>query len=83
MASCKRCGTWAGVANDEHVGCAEMAANGWTNEQITAELKRQGQSPAAAPVPLSFRHIVGGVWLGTILAGLTLGILYALIHSIF
>lgn len=82
MANCKHCGVWAGVATDSHFGCRKMAESGMTNEQIVAELQRLSLANSGHPVPLSFRHIVGGVWLGTILAGLTLGIIYSILRVI-
>ncbi len=85
MPSCKHCGKWAGLVDDAHQECAALSAAGWADVQIKAKAEGRydaAATTAAAPRPLSMRHIVGGVYFGTVLAAITLGILYAIISDI-
>ena len=81
MAKCKFCGEWAGIASDQHDDCAEASASGKTVDQIRV-MRNVAAASSAAPTPLSMRHIVGGVYFGTLLASITLGILYWIISSL-
>jgi hypothetical protein len=81
MPNCKHCGTWAGIVGDSHVGCANLAEKGWTNEQIIASMQAAGAS--RAPVkPLTgsgvFWAVFGALWLFSV----TAGILYSIIRLI-
>jgi hypothetical protein len=83
MANCKYCGRWAGVAGDEHMDCARLAADGKTNEEIKAFDARSSSRLPAMPLTAGsiFWAVFGALWAFAITAGIVGGIIRAIINS--
>ena len=80
MATCKFCGRWSGLFEDEHTLCALMAANGKTLEEIRESV---GAPPVSEPKPLGvssiFWAVFGALWAFGITAGIVAAIFRALL----
>jgi hypothetical protein len=80
MATCKHCGTWSGLFDNEHVNCAIAAAQGKTVEEIRDSV---GGPDAVAATPITNRSIFwavfGALWAFSITAGILAAILKALL----
>jgi hypothetical protein len=83
MANCKYCMKKVEDGTSSHVACDELHAHGWTDAQIIAKAagRYDAQARPSAPTPLSFRHIVIGVWFGGVLAAITVGIFAEIVHD--
>jgi hypothetical protein len=73
MATCKFCGKWSGLFDDQHLDCALAAAQGKTLESFTE---------IAPPRPLTavtiFWTVFGALWA----FGLTAGIVAAILREL-
>ena len=83
MANCKYCGKWAGVAGDEHMDCARLAAEGKTNDEIKALDARTYARTSAAPLTAGsiFWAVFGALWAFAITAGIVGAIIKSIISS--
>ena len=79
MASCIHCGTWAGLAGNEHEECKRLAAEGKTSEEIKAIVNAPPVSQP--PQPLTAVGVFWAVLFALWAFGITGGIVVAIMRA--
>ena len=83
MATCKYCGKWSGLFDDEHLDCAEQAKrpSPVPRGTITGNISL-ATSAVQVQQPLTVGRIAAGVMLGNLLSGVVLGLIYLLLYGL-